>query len=261
MRRRLTRAFVVSVVVASMTAVSGCSSAPEADRFASSSPTPSPAASASLTPAPPPPPPAFDRSRLPIDDPASIWVVVDKLRPLNPLEYAPADLVNTPVSFQNAPSLRAEAAAAMATMFSTAAAEGAGEMTLQSAYRSYPTQVSVYTRYVNSIGQAAADAQSARPGHSEHQTGLSADISAVPLNCVLEACFGETAQGRWLADNSWRFGYVLRYPADKTPVTGFIYEPWHFRYVGVELATEMRTTGTATLEEFFSLPAAPEYAR
>lgn len=256
MRRGFSSAALAAAVAVGLS-VGGCGSAPTPER--STSPAPSPSAAASASPSPAPSPPAFDRSRLSIDDPASIWVVVDKLRPLNPLEHAPADLVDTPVSFQNAPSLRAEAAAAMATMFSTAAAEGAGEMTLQSAYRSYATQVGVYNRYVGSIGQAAADAQSARPGHSEHQTGLAADISPIPLSCVLEECFGETPQGRWLAENSWRFGYVLRYPADKTPVTGFIYEPWHFRYVGVELATELRTTGVTTLEEFFGLPPAPGY--
>lgn len=265
MRRGLTRAALAGIVVGGMTAVIGCSGTPEPDRSPASSAAPSAAASASPAPAPtsaptPAPSPSFDRSRLSIDDPASIWVVSDKLRPLNPVEFVPPDLVDTPVSFQNAPSLRAEPAAAMASMFAAADAEGAGGMTLQSAYRSYGTQVSVYTRFVNSIGRAAADAQSARPGHSEHQTGLAADISPLPLSCVLQACFGETVQGRWLANNSWRFGYILRYPADKTAVTGFIYEPWHFRYVGVELATEMRTTGITTLEEFFGLPAAPDYA-
>ncbi len=265
MGRGLTRAVLAGVVIGAMSSVIGCGAAPTPEPSgsppASPSPSPSPSPEASASPDPlPDPVPTFDRSRLSVDDPTSIWVVTDKLRPLNPIDYAPPDLVDTPVPFQNAPSLRAEAAGAMASMFATGAAEGAGAMTLQSAYRSYGTQVTVYNRYVGSLGRSAADAQSARPGHSEHQTGLAADISPIPLSCVLEACFGETPQGRWLADNSWRFGYILRYPADKTPVTGFIYEPWHFRYVGVELATEMRTAGIATLEEFFGLPAAPNYA-
>jgi D-alanyl-D-alanine carboxypeptidase len=63
-----------------------------------------------------------------------------------------------------------------------------------------------------------------------------------------------------LAANSWRFGFILRYPADKSAVTGYIFEPWHFRYIGVELSTEMHTTGLTTLEEFFGLAAAPNYA-
>ncbi|MCU1523284.1 MAG: hypothetical protein JWO18_178 [Microbacteriaceae bacterium] len=195
-----------------------------------------------------------------IDDPTSIWVVENKLRPLNPPTYVPPDLVETPVAHLNPPTLRKEAADAMVAMFAAAKAEGAGGMQLQSAYRSYAVQVKVYNGYVGSLGRARADAQSARPGFSEHQTGLAADISALPLTCALAACFGQTPQGMWLAANAYRFGFLLRYPADKTPVTGFIYEPWHFRYIGVPLATEMHDTGVTTLEEFFGLPAAPEYA-
>lgn len=188
-------------------------------------------------------------------------MVVDKLRPLNPKDYVPADLVQTPVAHANPPALRAEAADAMVAMFAAAKAEGAGGMQLQSAYRSYTTQVVVYNRYVSQVGQAGADAQSARPGFSEHQTGLAADISSLPATCVLAACFGDTPQGTWLVANAYRFGYLLRYPADKVAVTGYMYEPWHFRYIGAALATEMHDEGVTTLEEFFGLPPAPDYAK
>jgi len=213
-----------------------------------------------LTPTPTPTPTGFDKAALSIDDPLSVWVVADKLRPLNPLAFVPPDLIETPVPHLNPPTLRAEAANAIVAMFAAAKAEGAGGMQLQSAYRSYSVQVKVYNGYVASAGKAGADAQSARPGFSEHQTGLAADISALPLTCALAACFGQTPQGIWLAANAYRFGFLLRYPADKTPVTGFIYEPWHFRYVGVALAAEMKRTGVTTLEEFFGLPPAPTYA-
>ncbi len=89
---------------------------------------------------------------------------------------------------------------------------------------------------------------------------LAADIGSVPLQCTLAACFGQTTQGKWLAANAWRFGFLLRYPADKVAVTGYEYEPWHFRYIGVQLSTEMHNTGVTTLEEFFGLPPAPDYA-
>jgi len=145
-------------------------------------------------------------------------------------------------------------------MFAAGAAEGAGQMQVQSSYRSYPVQVEVYDGWVSSLGKAQADRQSARPGYSEHQTGLAVDISTVPLNCSLAACFGTTAQGEWLAANAWRFGYLLRYPADKTAITGYEYEPWHFRYIGIALATELHKEGVETLEEFFGLPPAPDYA-
>jgi D-alanyl-D-alanine carboxypeptidase len=218
--------------------------------------------SPSVTPdAPTPSPtPTFDRTAMSIDDPTSIWVVANKLRQLTPPTYVPPDLVETPVPHLNPPTLRKEAADAMVAMFAAGKAEGAGGMQLQSAYRSYGVQVKVYNGYVASAGKAGADSQSARPGFSEHQTGLAADISSLPLTCALQACFGQTPQGLWLAANAYRFGFLLRYPEDKTPVTGYIYEPWHFRYIGIPLATEMHTTGVTTLEEFFGLPAAPDYA-
>jgi hypothetical protein len=99
----------------------------------------------------------------------------------------------------------------------------------------------------------------APPGHSEHQTGLAVDISAIPPICSLDACFAQTPHGQWLAANAWRFGFVLRYPADKVAVTGFTFEPWHFRYIGVPLATEMHISGVKTLEEFFGLAGGTKY--
>jgi D-alanyl-D-alanine carboxypeptidase len=220
---------------------------------------PSPAETEEAPPASPTPP-AFDASARSIDDPSSLWVVTDKLRPLDPVDYAPSDLVTPDVASQNPPTLRAEVADAVVEMFAAGEAEGAGAFQVQSAYRSYATQVKVYDGWVAQLGQARADAQSARPGFSEHQTGLALDISPVPLSCALQACFGDTPQGEWLAANAWRFGFLLRYPADKVAVTGFTFEPWHFRYIGTELSTEMHETGVTTLEEFFGLPAAPDYA-
>jgi D-alanyl-D-alanine carboxypeptidase len=84
-------------------------------------------------------------------------------------------------------------------------------------------------------------------------------VSALPSVCALEACFGETPQGQWLAANAWSYGFTLRYPEGATPITGYEYEPWHYRYVGPALAAELHTSGVATLEEFFGLPAAPTY--
>jgi D-alanyl-D-alanine carboxypeptidase len=86
------------------------------------------------------------------------------------------------------------------------------------------------------------------------------DISSVPAVCPLEACFAETDQGKWLAANAHKWGFILRYPNGMTSITGYEFEPWHYRYVGVSLATAMHDTGIQTMEEFFSLPAAPDYA-
>lgn len=131
-------------------------------------------------------------------------------------------------------------------------------MRLQSAYRSYDSQVRAHKYYVKTLGPTQADIASARAGHSEHQTGLTADISA-GNSCILEECFADTVQGKWLAQNAYRFGFLLRYPEGLTPVTGYAFEPWHYRYVGIDLATELHVEGVLTLEEFFDLPPAPTY--
>jgi D-alanyl-D-alanine carboxypeptidase len=244
---------------------SSAACAPERSAIADNTPTGSASAPSKSLPSkspsqtPPPAPNGFNKEQFSLTDPTSYWVVVNKLRPLSPLAYAPGDLVTVPVAHDNPAVMRSVASAALVAMFAAGAAEGAGQMQVQSSYRSYPTQVAVYNGWVRSLGQAQADRQSARPGFSEHQTGLAVDISTVPLSCSLAACFGTTPQGEWLAANAWRFGYLLRYPADKTQITGYEYEPWHFRYVGVALATEMHKEGVETLEEFFGLPAAPDY--
>ncbi|MEO8263284.1 MAG: M15 family metallopeptidase [Pseudolysinimonas sp.] len=224
---------------------------PSSTQTPSSSPTPRPDAPLKLT---------FDRRQFSIDDPASLWVVVNKLRPLNPADYAAPDLVQTPVPHVNDPTLRQEAADQIVAMFAAYTAQTGNQMQAQSAYRSYGVQVNVYNGWVNQLGQEGADLTSARPGHSEHQTGLAMDISAVPNTCALDQCFADTNQGQWLAANAYQWGFILRYPNGMTGITGYEFEPWHYRYVGVALATEMHNTGIATLEEFFSLPAAPTYA-
>lgn len=225
---------------------------------------PSVAPAPSATPSAPakpvaPPEPSFDRAARSIDDPASLWVVANKRRPLSPVDHVPSDLRTAAIPFVYPAVLRSEAATAAEQLVAAAAAEGIS-LSSQSAYRSYATQKQVYAGWVAQLGQAAADLTSARPGHSEHQTGLAIDFSAVPANCTLDQCFADTAQGRWLAANAWRFGFHLRYPEGATSITGYEFEPWHYRYVGPELAVELHETGIRTLEEFFGLPAAPDYA-
>ncbi|WP_443069927.1 M15 family metallopeptidase [Subtercola sp. YIM 133946] len=161
----------------------------------------------------------------------------------------------------NGYQMRGDAEDAMHTMFGAAKAEIGTQLVAQSGYRDYGVQVKAYNYYVNLDGVAGADLTSARPGFSEHQTGLAMDILDTTSGCSTDGlCFANTGAGQWLAANAYRFGFILRYPADKTAVTGYEYEPWHFRYVGVDLATEMHTTGVETLEEFFGLPPAPDYA-
>ena len=204
-------------------------------------------------------PEPFDKTERSIDDPASIWVVVNKLRPLDPQDYAAPDLISVPVAYANPPILRKYASSAVVKMFAAFTDETGLEMQSQSAYRAYSVQVRVYNGWVDQLGQKGADLTSARPGYSEHQTGLAIDISAKPAECTLAACFGDTPQGKWLAKKAWKYGFILRYPEDATDITGYEYEPWHYRYVGKDLAKEMHKTKTETLEEFFGLPDAPDY--
>jgi D-alanyl-D-alanine carboxypeptidase len=233
-------------------------------------PTPTPTPSAPpVTPAAPPAPtvdpspPAFDKAQLSIDDPASYWTVVNKQRPIaDAADFVPPDLVDLPDDMPNPNGyrLRAEPADALETMFHAAKDEIGVQLVAQSGYRSYGVQVNSFQYYVDSLGVAGAELTSARPGFSEHQTGLAMDILDTTSGCSTDGeCFAHTAAGQWLAANAWRFGYLLRYPADKTEITGYEYEPWHFRYVGIELATELHTEGVETLEEFFGLPPAPSY--
>ena len=225
---------------------------PAASASVDATPTPTPTAERPSPVATPTPAPVetFDRAARSIDDPMSIWVVVDKLRPLQPMDFEPTDLVSVPVAHTWEPLLRQEASNAVVALFAAAKAEAGLSLASNSAYRSYAAQQNVY------VGD---DELTARPGFSEHQTGLSIDIGAESGMCSIEVCFADLPEGQWLRDNAHRFGFILRYPADKQAVTGYQFEPWHFRYVGVDLAEEMRATGVTTLEEFFGLPAAPAY--
>lgn len=201
----------------------------------------------------------FDKTAQSIDDPNSTWVVVNKNRPLSPIDFTPTSLVYPDVTYVNHQPMRPDVAEGLVAMLKAGKAEAGLDFSVQSAYRSFESQTRVYDDDVARHGQAYADTDTARPGHSEHQTGLAVDISAIPAKCSLDACFADTPQGQWLAANAWRFGFLLRYPADKVAVTGFTFEPWHFRYVGVPLAIELHATNVSTLEEFFGVQGGTEY--
>lgn len=225
---------------------------------------PNPAKTTAPTPKTPaakpetPKPKTFDKSKFSLTDPNSIWVIANKKRPLQPNNYAPDDLVLLDTHRRGAQYMRSEAADALKSMFIAAETDG-HSLSALSAYRSYSVQVSVYNSEVQTYGRAVADTQSARPGHSEHQTGLTVDVGKAGGPCGIEDCFADMPEGKWIAKNAYRFGFILRYPPQKDSVTGYRYEPWHIRYVGIELATEMHNTDTQTLEEFFGVEAAPTY--
>lgn len=203
----------------------------------------------------------FDKKQHSLDDPTSPWVVVNKRRPL-PAGYAPSDLVAPAVPLRLSANseemmLRKEASGALQELFKGASAEGIS-LLLASGYRSEAMQKNLYAGYVRQKGQAAADTDSARAGHSEHQTGWGVDLGRADRTCEVEACFADTAEGKWLVANAHTYGFVIRYLPNKQLVTGYVYEPWHLRYVGKSLATAVKNSGL-TLEEFFGLPAAPDY--
>jgi len=204
----------------------------------------------------------FNKKQYSLIDPTSIWVIANKQHPLNPAAYVPPDLTvpNVPLAQPGADNMqmRAATAAGIEKMFA-AAKQADINLEVVSAYRSYTYQHTVYNRYVTSSGQAAADQESARPGYSEHQTGLAVDIGAASGSCALSQCFGATPEGEWLAANAYKYGFLLRYPADKVAVTGYEYEPWHFRYIGTDLSNELHARHVETLEEFFGVSGGTTY--
>ena len=126
------------------------------------------------------------------------------------------------------------------------AAEAGYSLYISSGFRDYYTQEAIYNRYVANDGQAAADRYSARPGYSEHQTGL-----AIDLNGVSDS-FGDTATGKWVAAHCHEYGFILRYPKGKEAQTGYMYEPWHIRYVGKDVAKKIYDSGLC-LEEYYGI--------
>ncbi len=194
----------------------------------------------------------------PLDDPTSIWLIVNKHFPITPDDWVPKDLVAlNGIPEGSDQRMRAEAAAALTSLYQAAKAAGAG-FKISTAYRSYSFQKALYDPRARDRGVAVADKTTARPGYSEHQSGLAADIYTT-TECRLSQCFGSSSAGKYVAQHAWKYGFILRYPEGKEGVTGYVWEPWHLRYVGMELATEMHDSGVLTLEEFFGLPAAPGY--
>ena len=185
--------------------------------------------------------------------PESLRCLVNKMRPFAQIDWEPNDLVD----FEGQ-QLRAEAARAARTMMDAAKAEGV-TLTVSSAYRSYAVQQQTYQHWVSVNGQRLADQLSARPGYSEHQTGLAIAFSS-PEGCRLEECYEDTRAGRWLAKNAPNYGFILRFPKGQQAITGYLFEPWHYRYLGKDLAAQYTASGAGTLEEFLGTGAAPDYA-
>jgi D-alanyl-D-alanine carboxypeptidase len=140
-----------------------------------------------------------------------------------------------------------EAYSAWLQMKSDASAIGLN-IWIQSGWRSYDYQEALYNKYVSRSGKEAADTYSARPGASEHQTGLSFDLNSV------DSSFANTAEGKWVNDNAYLYGYIIRFPNGKSDETGYKYESWHLRYVGKDLAKQLYNNGNwITLESYLGI--------
>jgi D-alanyl-D-alanine carboxypeptidase len=190
-----------------------------------------------------------------VTNPEDMAVVVNKNRSL-PATYVPPSKdmkePNVPFSFKEKSEkklMRSEAAQALEKLFDQAAKDNI-KLAGVSAYRSYVSQKSIFAGNVKSQGEKQASQYSARPGLSEHQTGLAIDVSSPSVQYALEESFGDTKEGKWLVANAPTFGFILRYMKGKEALTGYSYEPWHIRYIGVEMATEISKRGI-TLEEYF----------
>ncbi|ARU63774.1 hypothetical protein CBW65_03770 [Tumebacillus avium] len=186
----------------------------------------------------------------------SLTVLVNKQLGL-PDDFQPSNLTDDP----NLPFLaggggekrlmRGEVAAALKQLFAAAEKDGL-YLSVASAYRSHATQTQLFNYYVQTQGETEARRYSAVPGHSEHETGLAVDVSGRDGKCAVEDCFADLPEAKWLAKNSHKFGFVIRYPKGKESVTGYAYEPWHLRYLGVDTASAIYAKNT-TMEEYFNV--------
>lgn len=140
---------------------------------------------------------------------------------------------------------------ALDALIAAAALDGV-ELFVRSGFRSFETQTDLYNRYVANDGKDEADRYSARPGYSEHQTGLAFDMNS------LDESFAETTEGIWLAEHCTEYGFIIRYPKEKEAITGYMYEPWHIRYLGEDVAKAVAESGLC-LEEYLGIESAYEY--
>lgn len=158
-------------------------------------------------------------------------------------DFVPNELVS--IAPYGQVKLEREAAEAFKKLASDAKDEGYTIVGI-SGYRSYQTQVTLYQRYVNKDGKKLADTYSARAGHSEHQTGLAIDVASNNPNIL---AFEQSTSFDWMLEYAYEYGFILRYPKGKEQITGYKYEPWHYRYVGVDIATELKKSGM-TFDEY-----------
>ncbi len=196
---------------------------------------------------------------LDVKEPTLISDVNDLFVLANKANYFPEDFVPINLFRPSSPhagspergSLRDIAANAIDDLHYAAADDGL-EIKTVSSYRSIAYQKDLFSYYANRDGEEVAATYSSRPGYSEHHTGLCTDVSSPVMGFELDASYGDTAEGEWIAENAYKYGFVVRYPQGKDDLTGYTYEPWHLRYLGIPLATYLHETGLC-YEEFIAL--------
>lgn len=185
--------------------------------------------------------------------------VVDKQRGL-PAEYAPADLQRVEdrlsVPGFEGQRLQREAAEALVTLLAGARAAGY-DLRVRSGFRTYAQQVDTFRFWVRELGEAQAKRESAPAGHSEHQLGTTADVSSAAVRWQLSEEFGATAEAKWLASHAHEHGFALSYPENSEAITGYVWEPWHIRFLGRECAAAWRQSGTVLVRFLEAVAASP----
>lgn len=178
-----------------------------------------------------------------IEDPSSITVLVNKFHAL-PADYVPDDLISIP-SFPNL-QIKDDAAEDFEALLAAAKLDNV-IIIPYSTYRSYDYQQGLYNKYLQTDSQEEVDTYSARPGHSEHQTGLALDVrSSSHWSNLTDSDY------EWMLNNSYKYGFIIRYPKDNSRITGYQEEPWHLRYIGIEHATKVHELGI-TFDEYYDL--------
>ncbi|HEX6593167.1 MAG TPA: D-alanyl-D-alanine carboxypeptidase family protein [Bacillota bacterium] len=187
-----------------------------------------------------------------IDNPYDVLALINKQHAL-PADYIPEDLVTPDVRFpftEDLPKkqMRKVAAKALEDLFQAADDESL-DLFAQSGYRSYERQEAIFTANIEKNGEKAANKYSARPGESEHQSGLTMDVTSPSVDYDLVIAFEDTPEGKWIKKHASDYGFIIRYPKGKEDITEYQYEPWHLRYVGKKAAKEI-TEANITLEEY-----------
>ncbi len=165
--------------------------------------------------------------------------------------YVPADLRTVNVHVSKPQQLRSEAADKLEEMFK-AAIDDRIYLKLASGYRSYREQADLHSYYTQTRGAYYASIVDDHPGASEHQLGLAADLGCWNGACELSYCFTSYPNYKWLQENSWKYGWIERYPEGTQSITGMAYSPWHYRYLGLEEAKKVHESGL-TMEEYYKI--------